>query len=95
MYLNVENDRFLYNCNCSCIPLRFDVHDSEMDTVLKNFLWKKEPNPKIFYIYGGAILVFKGIFFQHLNQNNQPPVIKNCKILQVSSPQEKCFPPCS
>jgi hypothetical protein len=23
MYLNVENGRFLYNCNCSCIPLRF------------------------------------------------------------------------
>jgi hypothetical protein len=35
---------------------------------------EKEPNPKIFYIYGGAILVFKGIFFQHLNQNICPPV---------------------
>ncbi len=22
MYLNVENGRFLYNCTCSCIPLR-------------------------------------------------------------------------
>jgi hypothetical protein len=48
----------------------FDVHDSEMDTVLKKFLWKKNltvPNPKIFYIYGGVILAIKGIFFQHLN----------------------------
>jgi hypothetical protein len=35
---------------------------------------EKELNPKIFYIYGGAILVFKGIFFQHLNQNICPPV---------------------
>jgi hypothetical protein len=24
MYLNVENGRFLYNCNCTCIPLNFD-----------------------------------------------------------------------
>jgi hypothetical protein len=49
-----------------------------MDTVLKKFLWKKNltgPNPKIFYIYGGVILVFKGIFFQDLNQNICPPVI--------------------
>jgi hypothetical protein len=23
MYLNVENGRFLYNCNCSCIPLEY------------------------------------------------------------------------
>jgi hypothetical protein len=48
-----------------------------MDIVLKKNLWKKNltaPNPKIFYIYGGAILVFKGIFFQHLNQNICPPV---------------------
>ncbi len=55
----------------------FDVHDSEMDTVLKKILWKKNltaPNPKIFYIYGGMILFFKGIFFQHLNQNICPPV---------------------
>ncbi len=55
----------------------FDVHDSEMDTVLKIFLWKKNltaPNPKIFYVYGGEILVFKGNFFQHLNQNICPPV---------------------
>jgi hypothetical protein len=22
MYLNVDNGRFLYNCNCSCIPLK-------------------------------------------------------------------------
>jgi hypothetical protein len=62
-----------------------------MDTVLKKFLWKKNltaPNPKIFYIYGGAILVFKGIFFQHLNQNICPSVffeyllpMQRCKIL--------------
>ncbi len=25
MYLNVENGRFLYNCTCSCIPLRIEV----------------------------------------------------------------------
>jgi hypothetical protein len=37
---------------------------------------EKEPNPKIFYVYGGAILVFKGNFFQHLNQNICPPVPK-------------------
>ncbi len=56
----------------------FDVNDSEMDTDLKKFLWKKNltaPNPKIFYIYGGTILVFKGIFFQHLNQNICLPVV--------------------
>jgi hypothetical protein len=37
-----------------------------MDTVLKKILWKKNltaPNPKILYIYGGVILVFKGNFF--------------------------------
>jgi hypothetical protein len=51
-----------------------------MDTVLKNFLWKNNltaPNPKIFYVYGGAILVFKGNFFQHLNLYICPPVVKN------------------
>jgi hypothetical protein len=56
----------------------FDVHDSEMDTLLKSFLWKKNltaPNHKIFYIYGGAILVFKGIFFQHPYQNICPPPV--------------------
>jgi hypothetical protein len=37
---------------------------------------EKEPNPKIFYVYGGAILVFKGNFFQHLNQNICPPVFQ-------------------
>ncbi len=38
----------------------FDVHDSEMDTVLKKNLWKKNqtaPNSKIFYIYDLYILV--------------------------------------
>ncbi len=59
-----------------------------MDTVLKNFLWKKNltaPNSKIFYIYGGAILVFKGIFFQHLNQNICPPVVStHCTVQKIN-----------
>jgi hypothetical protein len=72
----------------------FDVHDSEMDTVLKFFLWKKNltaRNHKFFYIYGGAILVFKGFFFQHLNQNICPPVnfawiaLEKCQHLDIGS----------
>ncbi len=62
----------------------FDVHDSEMDTVLKIFLWKKNltaPNPKIFYAYGGPILVFKGNFFQHHNLYICPPVLEPWKIV--------------
>jgi hypothetical protein len=50
-----------------------------MDTVLKIFLWKKNltaPNPKIFYVYGGAILVFKGNFFNILTYTFVPPWVK-------------------
>jgi hypothetical protein len=72
----------------------FDVHDSEMDTILKIFLWKKNltaPNPKIFYVYGGAILVFKGNFFQHLNLYICPPVIIICRQLNKENSQVSCF----
>ncbi len=34
MYLNVDNGRFLYNCNCSCIPLA--LFSSLKETVDQN-----------------------------------------------------------
>jgi hypothetical protein len=53
MYLNVENCRFLYNCNCSCIPLN-QIPITTLSFVTQSFnnctnnlkLWVRTPKTK-------------------------------------------------